>query len=87
MIEGSPCQVIDESADLKASDKLVAVKQEVRERVRPAIVITIDDSGLEEILWDLDPRRLGATSEYWADLYNKAMFQLQLWKWIETFHR
>ena len=49
MIEGSPCQVIDESADLKASDKLVAVKQEVRERVRPTpIVITIDDSGLEE---------------------------------------
>ena len=32
MIEGSPCQVIDESADLKASDKSVAVKQEVRER-------------------------------------------------------
>ena len=48
MIEGSPCQVIDESADLKASDKSVAVKQEVRERVRPAIVIAIDDSGLEE---------------------------------------
>ena len=48
MIEGSPCQVIDESADLKYSDKLVAVKQEVRERVRPTIVITIDDSGLEK---------------------------------------
>ena len=48
MIEGSPCQVIDESADLKAFDKSVAVKQEVIERVLPTIVIAIDDSGLEE---------------------------------------
>ena len=48
MIEGSPCRVIDESADLNASDKSVAVKQEVRDRVRPTIVIAIDDSGLEE---------------------------------------
>ena len=48
MIEGSPCQVIDESVDLKSSDKSVAVKQEVRDRVRPTIVIAIDDSGLEE---------------------------------------
>ena len=42
--------LLDDSVDLKASDKLVAVKQEVRERVRPTIVIAIDDSGLEEIL-------------------------------------
>ena len=48
MIEGSPCQVIDESVDLMASDKSVAVKQEVRDRVHPTIVIAIDDSGLEE---------------------------------------
>ena len=42
--------MLDDSVDLKASDKSFAVKQEVRERVHPTIVITTDDSGLEEIL-------------------------------------